>query len=35
MRMHVSADIPLSEPDASSGLVTWVSIDILPRAGTT
>jgi hypothetical protein len=30
MRMHVSADIPLSEPNASSGLVTWFSIDIFP-----
>ncbi|HVK66232.1 MAG TPA: hypothetical protein VM694_17235 [Polyangium sp.] len=30
MRLHVSTDIPLSEPNASSGLVTWFSIDIFP-----
>ncbi len=30
MHIHISATIPLSEPNASSGLVTWFSIDIFP-----
>jgi hypothetical protein len=29
MRMHVSADIPLSEPNVDSGYVTWFSIDVI------
>jgi len=30
MRMRLSADIPLSEPNVDSGLITWLSIDIFP-----